>query len=97
MRNIGQGGLLSGDVANCILAPSGNRSPVADSLWCHLSLVIHAAGTDCRRACPYLVGNTADRRQPAPVTLRMIALPAALFAAVITWALLQVSPFTPEA
>jgi len=34
---------------------------------------------------------------PPPVTLRMIALPAALFAAVITWALLQVSPFTPEA
>jgi hypothetical protein len=83
VRNIGQGRLLFGDVANCILAPSGYRSSVTDSLWRHLSLIVHAAGTDYRRACPYLVYNTADLRQPAPVALSMIALPAALFAAVI--------------
>ncbi len=34
---------------------------------------------------------------PPPVALRMIALPATLFTAVIAWALLQASPFTPEA
>lgn len=34
---------------------------------------------------------------PPPVTLRMIALPAFLFAAVIIWALVQASPLTPEA
>tara|TARA_R110002072_G_scaffold10726_51_gene49773 strand:- start:424 stop:1809 length:1386 start_codon:yes stop_codon:yes gene_type:complete len=34
---------------------------------------------------------------PPPVTLRMIALPAALFAAVIGWALVQASPWTPGA
>lgn len=34
---------------------------------------------------------------PPPVTLGMIALPAALFCAVIAWALIQASPWAPEA
>lgn len=34
---------------------------------------------------------------PPPVTFRMIALPALLFAAVIAWALIQASSWTPDA
>lgn len=34
---------------------------------------------------------------PPPVTLKMIALPALLFAAVIAWALIQATPWTPAA
>ena len=33
---------------------------------------------------------------PPPVTLRMIALPAMLFAGVIVWAVIQASTLTPE-